>query len=94
MAAMRSRRVLGAIALLALFVCAPAQNATVDVAEGEGGLGPGCPFEITVPWTYAKTVTVDMSEDVEVDQDDPMALSTVCRRHTQLSDVNCRHVCG
>ncbi len=71
------RRVLGVMALVALIVTVHAQDEEAE-GKGEKELGSGCPFEITVPWTYSKDVTVDMSENVEVDENDPLALSTVC----------------
>uniref|UniRef100_A0A7S0YRJ6 Uncharacterized protein n=1 Tax=Hemiselmis tepida TaxID=464990 RepID=A0A7S0YRJ6_9CRYP len=44
-----------------------------------GGEGTGCPFTLSLPWTYENDTVVDLSEKVEVEgEDNPLAVTTVC----------------
>jgi hypothetical protein len=50
-------------------------------AEGEEAseVGAGCPFTLSLPWTFENETSIDLSEKVEVEgEDNPLAVSTVC----------------
>eukprot|EP00285_Hemiselmis_virescens_P015422 CAMPEP_0173389666 /NCGR_PEP_ID=MMETSP1356-20130122/12936_1 /TAXON_ID=77927 ORGANISM="Hemiselmis virescens, Strain PCC157" /NCGR_SAMPLE_ID=MMETSP1356 /ASSEMBLY_ACC=CAM_ASM_000847 /LENGTH=408 /DNA_ID=CAMNT_0014346887 /DNA_START=13 /DNA_END=1239 /DNA_ORIENTATION=+ len=76
---MRSTAVV--FAALCLVALAAAQTPAPGDAAAEG---TGCPFTLSLPWTYENDTVVDLAEKVEVEgEDNPLAVTTVC---------NCPHV--
>lgn len=72
------------VACCLLLACAvvAAQDAAAVEAPAEGAAaeeGVGCPFTLSLPWTFDNETIIDLSEKVEVEGDDnPLAVSTVC----------------
>lgn len=66
--------------LVACVVAVLALGAQVAVAQDAAAAeGSGCPFTLTLPWTYDNETVVDLSEKVEVEgEDNPLAVTTVC----------------
>ncbi len=65
-----------ALAAIALLLLATVR-AQEEEAPAEGGAG--CPFTLTLPWTFENETSIDLSEKVEVEgEDNPLAVSTVC----------------
>uniref|UniRef100_A0A6T8PCL0 Vitamin K epoxide reductase domain-containing protein n=2 Tax=Hemiselmis andersenii TaxID=464988 RepID=A0A6T8PCL0_HEMAN len=64
------------LALVAVLLAAAAAQTP---APGGAAEGTGCPFTLSLPWTYANDTVVDLSEKVEVEgEDNPLAVTTVC----------------
>jgi len=77
------------VLLLGLLVAAPH---SVTAQDEDGGVG--CPMEVTVPWTYAEEVKVDLSESVKFDDlGNPLALSTICTCPAAPDDAAMSTVC-
>jgi len=72
----RSHRIL-ALAAVALLLVAQVR-AEDEAAPAEEG-SAGCPFTLSLPWTFENETVVDLSEKVQVEgEDNPLAVSTVC----------------
>lgn len=73
---MRGSSLFVAACVLALIAVSAPGALAQDAAAAEGG---GCPFTLSLPWTYDNETVIDLSEKVEVEgEDNPLAVSTVC----------------
>jgi hypothetical protein len=66
--------------LVACVVAVLALGAQVAVAQDAAAAeGAGCPFTLSLPWTYDNETVVDLSEKVEVEgEGNPLAVTTIC----------------